>query len=215
MYVFLEGVHMTVAQITFTQHVTNVLRNIAHKRRTGLLRIEHVRVQAVEKGEICFEGGKVVHARVGQQVGERALLRIVNWDQVFFAFLEGGQPPRRNGGSPGQSSSSVRLLPAVQREERRTLPVELPAVVQADSSSIEKAANLGVYAVFHVQPAAATKQVMSRMERQDRIIFMLLDGKRTVRDLAKLIHRSELAVASVLARLLKNGYIECAGSNNR
>jgi hypothetical protein len=215
MYVFLEGVHMTVAQITFTQHVTNVLRNIAHKRRTGLLRVEHVRVQAVEKGEICFEGGKVVHARVGQQVGERALLRIVNWDQVFFAFLEGGQPPRRNGGSPGQSSSSVRLLPAVQREERRTLPVELPAVVQADSSSIEKAANLGVYAVFHVQPAAATKQVMSRMERQDRIIFMLLDGKRTVRDLAKLIHRSELAVASVLARLLKNGYIECAGSNNR
>lgn len=206
---------MTVAQITFTQHVTNVLRNIAHKRRTGLLRVEHVRVQAVEKGEICFEGGKVVHARVGQQVGERALLRIVNWDQVFFAFLEGGQPPRRNGGSPGQSSSSVRLLPAVQREERRTLPVELPAVVQADSSSIEKAANLGVYAVFHVQPAAATKQVMSRMERQDRIIFMLLDGKRTVRDLAKLIHRSELAVASVLARLLKNGYIECAGSNNR
>jgi hypothetical protein len=172
-------------------------------------------VQAVEKGEICFEGGKVVHARVGQQVGERALLRIVNWDQVFFSFLEGDQPPRRNGGSPGQSSSSVRLLPAVQREERRTPPVELPAVVQADSSSIEKAANLGVYAVFHVQPAAATKQVMSRMERQDRIIFMLLDGKRTVRDLAKLIHRSELAVASVLARLLKNGYIECAGSNNR
>src|SRR5207244_1400244 len=131
---------MTVAQITFTQRVTNVLRTIAHKRRTGLLRIEHVRVQEVEKGEICFEGGKVVHARVGQQV---------------------------------------------------------------------------VYAVFHIQPAAATKQVMSQMERQDRMIFILLDGKRTVRDLAKLLHRSELAVASVLARLLKNGYIEFAGSNNR
>jgi hypothetical protein len=216
MNVFLEGgVRMTVAQITFTQRVTNVLRNIAHKRRTGLLRIEHVRVQEVEKGEICFEGGKVVHARVGQQVGKRALLLIVSWDQVFFSFLEGAQAPTRHVESPGQSLSSIRLLPAGQREERRTPPVELPAVVQADSSSIEEAANLGVYAVFHVQSAAATKQVMSQMERQDRIIFMLLDGKRTVRDLAKLLHRSELAVASVLARLLKNGYIECAKSNNR
>jgi len=215
MHVFLEGVHMTVAQITFTQRVTHVLQHIAYKRRTGLLRIEHVRVQKVEKGEICFEGGKVIHARVGQQVGKRALLLIVSWDQVFFSFLEGAEAPTRNEGSPGQSLSSVKLLPAAQREERHTPPVKLPAIVQADSSSIEEAANLGVYAVFHVQPAAATKQVMSQMARQDRIIFMLLDGKRTVRDLAQLIHRSELAVASVLARLLKNGYIECAGSNNR
>src|SRR5438552_2423785 len=129
MYMFLEGVHMTGAQITFTQHLTNVLRNIAHKRRTGLLRVEHVRVQEVEKGEICFEGGKVVHARVGQQVGKRALLLIVSWDQVFFSFLEGAQAPTRQVESPGQSLSSIRLLPAGQREERRTPPVELPAEV--------------------------------------------------------------------------------------
>ena len=205
---------MTVAQITFTQRVAHVLRHIAYKRRTGLLRIEHVRVQQVEKGEICFEGGKVVHARVGQQVGKKALLLIVSWDQVLFSFLEGAQAPTRNGGSSDQSLSSIKLLPAAQREERHTPPAKLPAVMQADNSSLEEAAHLGVHAVFHIQPAAATKQVMSQMERQDRIIFMLLDGKRTVRDLAHLLHRSELAVASALARLLKKGYIECAGSYN-
>lgn len=234
MHVFLEGVLMTVAQITFTQQVTNVLRNIAHSRRTGLLRIEHVGVQKAEKGEIFFEGGHVVYTRAGQQAGETALLSIVGWNQAYYSFFEGRQSPRRNGRSSSRSLPSVKLLPAAQREERHTLPVGLTAIVQADSSaiqsahntatsphfldasfsSIEEAVNQGVYAVFHVRPAATTKQVMSQMERQDRIIFMLLDGKRTVRDLAQLIHRSELAVARILARLLKNGYIECARPNS-
>jgi len=225
---------MTVAQITFTQQVTRVLRNIAHSRRTGLLRIEHVGVREAEKGEIFFEGGHVVYTRAGQQAGEMALLSIASWNQAYYSFFEGTQSPKRNGRSSSRSLPSVKLLPAAQTEERHTPHVELPAFVQADGSaiqsahntaptpyfldasfsSIEEAVNQGVHAVFHVRPAAAKKQVMSQMERQDRIIFLLLDGKRTVRDLAQLIHRSELTVARILARLLKNGYIECARSNS-
>lgn len=221
---------MTVAQITFTQHVTHVLRNIAHSRRTGLLRIEPVGVQKAEKGEIFFEGGHVVYTRAGRQAGETALLSIVGWNQAYYSFFEGTQSPRRNGGSSSRSLPTVKLLPAAQREERHIALAGLPAIVQVDSSaiqsahntatsphfldasfsSIEEAVNQGVHAVFHVRPAAAAKQVMSQMERQDRLIFMLLDGKRTVRDLAQLMHRSELTVARILARLLNNGYIECA-----
>ena len=225
---------MTVAQITFTQQVTRVLGNIAHSRRTGLLRIEHVGAREAEKGEIFFEGGHVVYTRAGQQAGEMALLSIVSWNQAYYSFFEGTQSPKRNGRSSSRFLPTVKLLPAAQREERHTPPVGLPAIVQTEDSaiqsthnvaasphfldasfsSIEEAVNQGVHAVFHVRPAAATKQVMSQMERQDRIIFMLLDGKRTVRDLAQLIHRSELIVARILARLLKNGYIECGKSNS-
>ena len=226
MHVFLEGVLMTVAQITFTQQVPRVLRNIAHSRRTGLLRIEHVGVPKAEKGEIFFEGGHVVYTRAGRQAGETALLSIVCWNQAYYSFYEGTQSPKRNRRLASQSLPSVKLLPAAQGEERHTLPVGLPAIqsahttassprfLDASFASIEEAVSQGVHAVFHVRPAAATKQVMSRMERQDRIIFMLLDGKRTVRDLARLIHRSEVAVARILAGLLKNGYIECARPNS-
>ena len=217
---------MTVAQITFTQQVTHVLRNIAHSRRTGLLRIEHVGVQKAEKGEIFFEGGHVVYTRAGRQAGETALLSIVGWNQAYYSFYEGTQSPRRMRRSSSRSLPSVTLLPAVQGEERHTLPAivqanspalqpahttaPLPQFLDASFASIEEAVTQGVHAVFHVRPAAATKQVMSQMARQDRIIFMLLDGKRSVRDLARLIHRSEVTVARVLAGLLKNGYIECA-----
>src|SRR5438105_4533749 len=61
----------------------------------------------------------------------------------------------------------------------------------------------GVNAVFYSLPFARAPMVISQMERRDRIVFLLLDGKRTLRDVARLIHRSELDVARILVRLWK------------
>jgi len=233
MYVFLEGIRMTVAHITFTQHLRHVLQDIARKKQTGLLRIEYAGEQDVERGEIFFESGNTVYARTEREMGEMALLHMVKWDKVYYSFFEAVQPPTRNRTLSGRSVLATKpLIPAIQKEERHisvgtpaapqggkplTLPayaVPLRRLLRPWPFSIEEAVNLGVDAVFRILPLAATRQVMSRMERQDRVIFMLLDGKRTVRQVAQLIHRSEPDVARTLARLLKNGYIECAGSNN-
>lgn len=70
----------------------------------------------------------------------------------------------------------------------------------------------GVYAIFRSLPAARTKSLMNSLDRRDRTVFMLLDGKRTVHDIALLLHRTEPDVAHTLVRLLKRSYIEHAGS---
>jgi len=224
---------MTVAHITFTQHLTYVLQDIAFKKLTGLLRIEFAGEQDVERGEIFFESGNTIFARTQHEIGEEALLHIVKWHKVYYSFFEAVQPPIRNRALFSRFVPATKLLtPAIQEQERR-ISVEIPTPLQGCKpltlpayrvplrrllrprlSSIEGAVNLGVYAIFRILPLAATKQVMSRMERQDRVIFMLLDGKRTVRQVAQLIHRSELDVARTLAHFLKSGYIECVGSNN-
>jgi len=49
---------------------------------------------------------------------------------------------------------------------------------------------------------------MYRLERRERIIFALLDGRRTLKDIARLTHQTDVAVARVLAKLLAHGYIE-------
>lgn len=72
--------------------------------------------------------------------------------------------------------------------------------------------SMTVDAIFRARPAAATAQVMNQMERQARLVFMLLDGKRTVRDVARLLHHTEVQVAYIVVRLLKNGYIEYLGA---
>ncbi len=66
----------------------------------------------------------------------------------------------------------------------------------------------GVNAVFYTLPFARVPMVISQMERRDRIVFLLLDGKRTLRDVARLIHRSELDVARIVVRLWKLHFIE-------
>ena len=50
--------------------------------------------------------------------------------------------------------------------------------------------------------------VVGWLARRERWVLLLVDGKRTLADLAHLTHRSELDVAHTLARLLQQGYIE-------
>ena len=66
----------------------------------------------------------------------------------------------------------------------------------------------GTSAVFRVVPGVPTATLAGQLPRRDRWIFLLLDGRRTVADIARLTQRSELDVASTLARFLQSGSIE-------
>src|ERR1700730_3239969 len=63
-------------------------------------------------------------------------------------------------------------------------------------------------AVFRVVPGVPTVTLAGQLPRRERWVLLLLDGKRTVADLARLTQRSELDVASTLARFLQWGSIE-------
>ena len=66
----------------------------------------------------------------------------------------------------------------------------------------------GATAVFRVVPGVPTSTLAGQLPRRERWVLLLLDGKRTVADLAHLTQRSELDVASTLARFLQWGSIE-------
>jgi hypothetical protein len=66
----------------------------------------------------------------------------------------------------------------------------------------------GASAVFRVVTGVPTTTLAGQLPRRERWVLLLLDGKRTVADLARLTQRSELDVASTLARFLQWGSIE-------
>jgi hypothetical protein len=78
-------------------------------------------------------------------------------------------------------------------------------------TNIEEMAKSGIHAVFQARPVATTQTVLSQMDRRDRVVLILLDGKRTLQDVARLTHHSELEVARILVRFLKCGYVEFLG----
>lgn len=71
---------------------------------------------------------------------------------------------------------------------------------------------MGVTSVFRALPCATTPGVLGGMERRERVVLLLLNGKRTLHDVVMLVHHSEVDVARTLVRLLKLGYIEYVGA---
>ena len=70
-------------------------------------------------------------------------------------------------------------------------------------------AHPGASAIFRALPFASAKRIMmNQMQRRERLVYMLLDGRRTVAEVAHLLHLSEVQVAHIMVYLLKFGYIE-------
>jgi len=61
---------------------------------------------------------------------------------------------------------------------------------------------------FRVAPGLQATVLVSQLPRRERWLFLLLDGKRSVAQVAHLTQRSELDVSYTLARFLHLGYIE-------
>ena len=62
--------------------------------------------------------------------------------------------------------------------------------------------------VFRVVTNLQASTLASQLPRRERWVLLLLDGRRSVADLAHLTQRSQLDVALALARFLQWGYIE-------
>src|SRR2546421_9055047 len=76
------------------ERLVHILRSIALKQQTGRLSIEQFGEPESEKGEIFFVHGETIFARTGQEVGEAARSRIVNWRVAQYIFFEEVQAPK-------------------------------------------------------------------------------------------------------------------------
>lgn len=66
----------------------------------------------------------------------------------------------------------------------------------------------GRMAIFKARAMVTTAQAIQRMERRERIVFILLDGRRTIQDIARLTHQSESDVEQTLMHLTKRGFTQ-------
>ncbi len=62
--------------------------------------------------------------------------------------------------------------------------------------------------VFRVAAGQPATTLASQLPLRERWVLLLLDGRRSITDLARLTRRTELDIASTLASFLHVGYIE-------
>ena len=108
------------------------------------------------------------------------------------------------------------LMPvSISSEDTKPLgamPTGASTTAMQVTEGAKEMAQHGVHATFKILLWATDPKVMSSIDRRDRVVFLLLDGKRTIRDIANLVHRNELDIARTIVRLLKQGYIVNTGA---
>lgn len=104
--------------------------------------------------------------------------------------------------------------PAIGVPALPSFATPLPSPIPQLGRWAEEMGQHGASATFQARPQVTRQNIMHRMERRERVVFLLLDGKRTLRDVAYLVHRSELDVAGIILQLLKQGYVEYTGAKN-
>ncbi|MGH2508844.1 MAG: hypothetical protein ACRDHZ_15775, partial [Ktedonobacteraceae bacterium] len=61
---------------------------------------------------------------------------------------------------------------------------------------------------FKAKVTITSMQTMQKMERRERIVFVLLDGRRTLQHIATLLHQTESEVSHILHKLVTIGFAE-------
>jgi Domain of unknown function (DUF4388) len=119
-----------------------------------------------------------------------------------------GSLPSSRTGCPTSLHSHLYSLPASIDPALHDFATPLPSPRPQLVESAAEMSQYGAFAVFRALPLATRQHVINSMERRVRVVFLLLDGRRTLRDVARLVHRSEWDIAHNIAHLLKQGYIE-------
>lgn len=98
-----------------------------------------------------------------------------------------------------------------QAEDATQLLPRLRPTPHVQPTQSERARTLllpGKRAIFRAYPNMATPGTMMRLERHERVVFALLDGRRAIGDVARLTHQSDMSVASSVVHLYQQGFIE-------
>jgi len=173
---------------TTTNRLADIIQVIKIGHRTGTLTVERSENVVLEEGMIVFVHGQMTQAVIGSLTGVEAFKWLSQWGPCRFRFIT----------SPPTSSNETYHLPTTSPPNDR----ERGGIAEASvlSSSL----------------SGRTQQVesiLSRMEyaglsRVHRHLFLLIDGRRTVEDFARLMGRKREEVQKLLNDLERADFIQ-------
>jgi hypothetical protein len=183
---------------TATDRLADVINVIRLGRRTGMLTVERGQGTTFEEGSILFANGQIVQANVGILSGQEALAWLSAWGNCMFAFIE--QPTNSFPAltSPSYTPSSNTPHARFGEQTRNNSPT---------TESLAK---------FVSGPPRRTKSIEEGLalleqrgfSRTYRRLLLLIDGRRSIAELGRLVGHSEEEVARQLDELERAGFIQ-------
>lgn len=208
------------------ESISDLLDIALLQRRNGMLRVECSQRGYLEEGEIYLQAGEPIYAHTDMLTAYEAFHYLLSWRSIYFAFAsEVPKPPanlmlglKNNRGrapvlAPAAPVPSMRAsapamhAPAVRvptAQGPRWNPVDEHATTTTSQKppAAHRMTRLAPYRAGLEQHALSLP-----LNRRQRLIYILIDGKRTAGDLARTTGRPYDEVELILSELQEQGLI--------
>ncbi len=194
---------------TTTDQLANIIQVLQLGRKTGRLTVERGQGMTTEQGEIVFVHGQITASRTGQITGPQALQRLGTWGVCRFLFVPAeterstgpltALPPTAASPSSRDTNPSLRTLApsqmgVAQRAQTGQYPPIPPGMLPPQRIRQDNEA-------LHYLTRAGLSRVHLRL-------FLLIDGRRSITELVRLMGRGPEEVQHLLHDLEIVGVIQ-------
>lgn len=196
-------------QIFAAASFSDIIKELLLHRPSGLLTLWRAEGPRQDEIQIIVESGRPTHARRGlyeEYISTSTLLWLSSWRNIYFTF----QTKRALLQLPAPDSrlsSVTRPLPAVSPSQ------PAPKNTRTPEAAINNNASAPLNALERIVPSITDQGrnfPLTALPRYDRTIFLLINSRRTIADLAQLTKRSPAAIYASLNRLNRQQLIAWA-----
>jgi hypothetical protein len=210
---------------TEAKSIGDILSRAYLQQQSGLLNLEYSQTGHTEKGNLYILAGQPMYARVGRLSGQEALERMLRWQNIRFSFIADAPRP------PANLSSKVRIaapaVPITPTNHTNTLPVPYPQYSQPRSlptpgekrvsgaigSGGGEGGGRGSEWLVPQKIASEQYALSLSLTHRQRLIYFLVNGQRTIGDLARTSGKTIVEVEMTVSELQKIGLIVLSESH--
>jgi hypothetical protein len=244
---------MTKGRDKVAESLGDILQMVSARKRSGLLSVERYDGGRFEEGEVYFQKGRPVHARLGMLSSQESLPKLLTWRNVYYTFVADVPPPSSSAlpvTGPFQHTTGPFASPSA-RNTTGPLPAPAWSTQEPPSASLpgraeQKPSVTGPQPPMrHTQPPASMpgpvtnppvrttgynaprnvsnfsgfeglvphrlnneQNVLSLpLTRTQRSIFLLVDGERTIADIARCTSKNVQEVGQILEELQQSSFV--------
>src|SRR3954447_12471796 len=140
-----------------------------------------------DKGFIYLKNGQMVHALVGDLIGEEAIYALAIWNQGEFQFAPGEEPDRQ---TISKSNTNLLMEAARRLDEWRVLSKKIPNVDMVPEFVVEQ-----------------TREGQINLNTSEWLILSKIEGTRTIKGIAGVTGLSVFDVSKILYGLIATNLI--------
>ena len=192
------------------ENLRDILELARSRRLNGIMIIEHKQAGKVEEGEVFFQTGQPIQARIGRLAGQDALNWIMRWHNITYSIgTDKSLQSIATSNISTQNIASSTPIPTYlsPNDLPSTRPVAAQVQVNGRSSLLNNTSTPGIDWLVPQKRGIEREVLALPLTRRQRFIYFLVDGRRTIADLARCTGKNTQEIELILSELHEQGLI--------